>query len=279
MRAAAAPPEVDQERAALSRIQEQLRSIQELEVERHQLLQFLANTESQIQNCDPESQGTQQAQQPKPQQRHHPNHQHHLQHHADAAAAAARPAAAAARCRAEPSTTAIDGANSQNGSRPRSAVAAATASAAHDEASQSDEAGPPVGARATEAECERAFLESLAPMAVTDGLGAFVDCNHRFSELSGYSRHELKAHTIVSLTDPTQLQAAMATFDRLLRRDTPRGSSYAVEAVSKPNGRGTVRRLRLAVSLLAASSDDDRPTHILVAIVDPSERSHGLNGR
>lgn len=117
----------------------------------------------------------------------------------------------------------------------------------------------------SEADFEAAFLHSLVPVALADGRGAFVDCNLRFTELSGYTRTELRRRTVFSIVRPDSLDTVVATFKLLLSRDADR---IALDAVAKPAADGKRRPLPLAVSLVCCSKDHppDTPTHFCFSV-------------
>lgn len=120
----------------------------------------------------------------------------------------------------------------------------------------------------TEADFEAAFLHSLVPVALADGRGAFVDCNLRFTELSGYTRADLRRRTVFSLVRPDSLDTVVATFKLLLSRDADRTAVFALDAVTKPAADGKRRALPLAVSLVCCSKDHppDTATHLCFSV-------------
>lgn len=136
-------------------------------------------------------------------------------------------------------------------------------------------------ARATENDFEAAFVHSLRPLAIADGYGAFVDCNVRFSQLTGFDRDEIRRLTLFSTVPPAELADVASTLKLLLNRDTPPGTCFLIDALTKARPDGSRRRLELAISLAAydASSTGDGEahalSHITVRVITPPEDSSG----
>jgi len=112
-------------------------------------------------------------------------------------------------------------------------------------------------------------------MAIATMGGAFLDCNLAFTELSSYTRGELKAMTIFNITSRDDLQAA---FDILSHLITPES---AEEGKAPPPVvlRSAVRHRRdLGHSVALIRGEDNLARHFIVTLVQLPPSPAGLAG-
>ncbi|GMH59736.1 hypothetical protein TrLO_g6449 [Triparma laevis f. longispina] len=64
------------------------------------------------------------------------------------------------------------------------------------------------------------FQYSLIPMAIATMGGSFLECNRRFSELSGFPRTVLSTMTVFNITSPTDLQNAFNLISKMIPTST-----------------------------------------------------------
>ena len=95
------------------------------------------------------------------------------------------------------------------------------------------------------------FQYSMIPMAIATMGGSFLECNKKFSELSGFPRAVLATMTIFNVVAPTNLQAAFEVVSKML----PPGTT-AVQDGAARNETGSLEGLlrhgdcKLSVSLV-----------------------------
>lgn len=94
------------------------------------------------------------------------------------------------------------------------------------------------------------FIRPIPSKAIASMGGAFLDCNHLFSKLSGYSKLELCSLTIFNLTARQDLQIAFDQMSQLISPPTTAGGKHALKPITL---RGLLKNrtdLGLSVSLV-----------------------------
>lgn len=118
------------------------------------------------------------------------------------------------------------------------------------------------------------FQQSGVAQAIAGMDGSFVDCNRRFSELSGFTRDEVQRRSIFNMTPAEDLQHTFEIVSELMGpTSSSMGKPVEVRQFSKPcKMRGGIVAVDVSMALLRDSHG--RPSQFACAVV-PSEATKG----
>jgi PAS domain S-box-containing protein len=128
------------------------------------------------------------------------------------------------------------------------------------------------------------FNSCSVGMAIATMGGSFIDCNQAFTQLSSYSKRELRAMTIFNITSREDLQGA---FDMMSQLITPPTGGLDADGNSIEDGktqapvvlRSAIRhRSDLGLSVSLIRGDDGVARNFNVTLVEMPQSPMGLGG-
>ena len=127
------------------------------------------------------------------------------------------------------------------------------------------------------------FNSCSVGMAIATMGGSFIDCNIAFTELSSYTKQELKAMTIFNLTSREDLQGAFEMMSTLITPPSPGGLDADGNNVEESKEQAPVilgssirHRTDLGLSVSLIRADDGVARYFNVTLVKMSPSQMGL---